>query len=169
MGYWLMGWPKSLSNLPLKQHKLVDRELTRWATLNLVNDEPQAGQDQPAPLRLSTHTTMYQLPWRYQNFALQQNNTSPNAFDVWDGLHNCLHLMVGMHNAFGKTLYLNQLRSVIDKQNLVWMGTPLIWCLWWIFGWGEWAIGHFVWAQLLTTYKPNSQLLLRDSVSVWIV
>ena len=24
------------------------------------------------------------------------------TFDVWDGLQTCLHLMVGLYNAFGK-------------------------------------------------------------------
>ena len=68
-----------------------------------MNGEPQADQDQSAPLRQSACTMRNQLPWRYWNFVLQQNNPSPSTFDMWDGLHTILHLMVGLYNAFGKS------------------------------------------------------------------
>ena len=69
------------SSLP-KQHELVNLELTRSATSGTASDESQAGQDQPAPLRWSACTMRNPLPGRYQNFTLQQNNTTPGAFDV---------------------------------------------------------------------------------------
>ena len=68
----------------------------------MVSNESQAGQDQPALLRQSAHTTRNQLPWRYWSFVLQQNNTTPGAFDVWDSLHTCLHLVVGLYNTSGR-------------------------------------------------------------------
>ena len=95
--------PESLPSIPPKQHKLGDLEPTGLAASDMMSDEPQAGQDQPALLRQSACTMRNQLPWRYWNFTLQQNNTTPGAFDVWDGLHTCLHLMVGLYNAFGKS------------------------------------------------------------------
>ena len=95
--------PESLLNLLLKQHKLVDLELTGSAAPDSVNDGSQAVQDQLAPLRQSACTIRNQLPWRYWNYALQENNTSPSAFDMPDGLHTCLHLMVGLYNTLGKS------------------------------------------------------------------
>ena len=100
----IMGGPESLPNSLPKKHKPVNTESTGSASPDPVNDGSQAGQDQPAPLRQSTCMTRNQLPWRYQNFTPQWNNTSPSAFDVWDGLHTCLHLMVGLYNAFGKSI-----------------------------------------------------------------
>ena len=72
----------------------VDPVVTRVATSDTVDEGSQAGQGQPAPLRQSAHTMRNQLPWRYQNFTLQQNNTSHRAFYMWDGLHTCLHLRI---------------------------------------------------------------------------
>ena len=89
--------PESLPNLLPKQHELVSPELTRLATSDMARDRSQAGKDQPAPLRQSSCTMRNQLPWRYQNFVLQQNNTIHGAFDMWDGLHTCLHLMVWLY------------------------------------------------------------------------
>ena len=55
VGYWLMGQLKvnweSLPSLLPKQHEPVDLEPPRSATSGMANDESQAGQDQPAPLR----------------------------------------------------------------------------------------------------------------------
>ena len=69
----------------------------------MATDESQTGQNQPAPFRQSAPTMGNQLPRRYWNFALQQNNTTPGAFDVWDDLHTYLHLMVGLYIASGKS------------------------------------------------------------------
>ena len=43
--------PESLPNPLPKQYKWVDLELARLATLGMISDESQAGQDQSAPLR----------------------------------------------------------------------------------------------------------------------
>ena len=78
---------ESLPSFLPKQHKLVDLEPTTLTTLGMASDESLAVQDKPAPLRQSAHTMRSQLPWRYLNFTPQQDNTTPGAFDVWDGLH----------------------------------------------------------------------------------
>ena len=96
-------WPENLPNLPPQQHKPFDLEPTVSAASGMMSDGSQAGQNQPAPLRQSACTMRNQLPWRYQNFTLQQNNTTHGAFDVWDGLHTCLHLMVGLYNTSWKS------------------------------------------------------------------
>ena len=54
--------PESLLNLLPEQHEPVDPESTGSAAIDLVNEEPQAGQDQPTPLRQRTHMTRNQLP-----------------------------------------------------------------------------------------------------------
>ena len=95
--------PESLASLLPKQHELVSLEPTGSAASDMVSDESQAGQDQPAPLRISACTMRNQLSWKYWYLALQGNNTTLGAFDVWDGLHTSLHLMVGEYNTFGKS------------------------------------------------------------------
>ena len=57
--------PGGPSNSPPKQHKLVNPELTRSITPDLVYGGSQAGLDQPSPLRQDACTTRNQLPWRY--------------------------------------------------------------------------------------------------------
>ena len=105
----------SQQGLPMKQSNPVDLKLTGLTTSDMMSDHSQAGQDQPAPLQQSACTMRNQLPWRYCNFALQWNTTTPGAVDVWDGLHTCLHLMVGLCNGLGKkysvkALYLKSVR-----------------------------------------------------------
>ena len=95
--------PESLPSLLPKQHEPVDPELTGLDAPNTANDASQADQDQSAPLRQSACTTRNQLPCSYWNFTLWQNNCPAGAFDMWDGLHTCLYLMVGLYNAFGKS------------------------------------------------------------------
>ena len=119
-----------LNSLP-KQHEPVDPDSTRLATPDPANDGSQAGQDQPAPLRWSAWMTGNQLPWRYWNFTLQQNNTPPGAFNVWDGVHTCLHLMVDLYNAFGKsTVWRHPTWTIIDLShtNNLWHGWGCHWC-----------------------------------------
>ena len=75
-------------------------------------------------------------------FHTAANNTSAGTFDMWDGLHTCLHLKVGPAQHFWegysvKAPYLHHHKSVRHEQSLAWMGTPLMWSLWWIFGWGK--------------------------------
>ena len=92
------SWPERLLSSPPNQHELVNQELTGLATSGMTSDYSQAGQDQPASLRQSAHATRNQLQWRYWNFTLQ-----PGVFNVWYGLHTCLHPTVVLYNAFGKS------------------------------------------------------------------
>ena len=110
--------PESQPGLHTKQADPVNLNLTGSTTSDTMTDNPQAGHNQPAPLQQSAHTTMNQIPWRYQNFALQQNTTNPGAFDVWDSIHTCLHLMVGLYNAFRKKYSIKALylKSVTHEQ-----------------------------------------------------
>ena len=79
-----------------KRSDLVDLKPTELTTSDMTSNNSQAGQDQPAPLYWSVHTIRNQFPWRYWNFTLQQNTTTPGTFSVWDSLCTCLHLMVGL-------------------------------------------------------------------------
>ena len=122
---------KCLPSSPPKQHDLVNLGPTELAASDMKSDESQTGQHQPAQLRWSAHTTKNQLPWRYQNFTPQCNNTTLGAFNVWDGLHTCLHLMISLYNAFWemcsvKTLYLKNPKPIRHEQFLTWMGIPLM-------------------------------------------
>ena len=82
-----------------KQSDLVNLKLTKSTTSDMMSNNSQAGQDQPASLQQSPCTMRNCLLWRYQNFALQWNTTTFGTFNVWDGLHTCLYLMVGLYNA----------------------------------------------------------------------
>ena len=93
---------ESLPNLPLNQHESVNPELTGLAAPDLASEGSQAGQGHPATLRWRTFMKRNQLPWRYQNFTLQWNNTTCSTFNMWDDLHTCLHCMVGLYSAFGR-------------------------------------------------------------------
>ena len=56
---------------PTKQSDPVDLKLTELTTSETMSGNSQAGQDQPARIQQSAHTTRNQLPQRYPNFALQ--------------------------------------------------------------------------------------------------
>ena len=162
--------PGSLHNLLAKQHKLVDPELARLATPDPVNDGSQTGQDQSIPQRWSMCMRRNHLTWRYQNVILQQNNTSSSAFAMWDGLHTCLHLMVGLYNAFGKsTVWRHSTWTIINisDTNNLWYGWGLHWCSFYdgfLDGMGG---PRDIWSEhsCPTTYKPHSQLLIE---TLWV-
>ena len=123
----------------------------------------QAGQDQPTLLRQSSHTTRNQLPCRYWKFALQWHNTPPSAFNMWDALHTCLHLMVGLYNALGKsTLWRHSTWTIMDlsDMNSFWHGWGLLWCC--LYGrFLDGGIGpKDICSQCSypTTWKPKGQL-----------
>ena len=134
----LTGQPKVDQKTCLSQHQNNMNQSTQSQLDQLptdpVKDGSKAGQDQPAPLRQSARTTRNQLPWRYQNFTLWWNNTPPSAFNMWDGLHTCLHLMVGLYNIFGKSTLLKpsqicqtQTLSGIDGDSINVASTMDIW------------------------------------------
>ena len=88
---------EGIPNSPSKQHKPFDPGLT--------NTDPtergfQADKDAPVPPRQSLRTTKNQPPWKYQNFALQQNAILPSAFNIRVGLCICLHLISCIHMVF---------------------------------------------------------------------
>ena len=101
LGDQLTGsWPEGIPKSPSKQCKLVHTGLTGLTNPDSVDEGPQADDDVPAPLRWSSRKTRNQLPWRYWNFAVWQNNNLPNAFNMWVDLCICLHIMWCLYTIF---------------------------------------------------------------------
>ena len=156
--------PEDMPNSVPNQHELVDPELTTSATPGPAKNRSQASQNQPAPLRQSAWTTKNQLPLRYWNFALQWNNTPPSAFNTWDGLQTCLHLMVGLYNIFWRAQYevtLLRPSQICKTQAISGMdGDPIDVVSMVDFWMREWTKGYLVWVQLPHLGNPKGQLLI---------
>ena len=78
----------------------ADSEPSRMTTSDTMGDMSQDSQDHPDPLRCGTCTTWNQLPWRYHNFALLADTSTPGILDAWVGLCICLHLISCLYTIF---------------------------------------------------------------------
>ena len=108
---WLEIMPKSLS----KQHELFDPGLT---SMDPTDEGLQADNDTPVSLRWISRTMRNQLPWSYQNLALQQNDIFPSPFNVWVGLCFCLCIISCMHIIFmGNTVWRHSIWTITNLPN----------------------------------------------------
>ena len=76
-------WLESPPGLLTKQSDPFKLKPTELTTSDLMSNNSQAGQDQPAAFQQSAHIMRNQPPWRYWNFTLQKNTTNPGVFNVW--------------------------------------------------------------------------------------
>ena len=92
--------PENTPHSPLRQCELVDPEPTGSTSLDSMDEELQASDDSPAPLRLSSRRVRKQLPLRYWNFAAWQNDTPTSTLDWWAGLCFGLYILSCLQTGF---------------------------------------------------------------------
>ena len=91
---------RTSASLPSVDSEPTNSELTVMATSDMTGNTSQGSQDQPVPLRHSTHATQNQLPWRYCNFALLADISLSGILYAWVGLCSCLHLISCLYTIF---------------------------------------------------------------------
>ena len=85
--------PEGRCHSPSKQCKRVDPEPTGLTSPDSMSEGLQANDDMPVPQRRSSRKMRNQLPWRYSNFSVWQNDILPCTFSMWVGLCICLHIV----------------------------------------------------------------------------
>ena len=125
------SWLEGIPNSPSKQCKPIDPGSTGLTIPDSTHEGLYADNGRPVPLRWSWRTMRNQLPWRYQNFVLWQNNILPSAFNMWVALCICLHIMSCLYTVFlGVTVWRHSTWAITDLPDtnnfLHWWGHH--WC-----------------------------------------
>ena len=81
---------RSMFNLPWKLSELFNPEMTLSTGADLIHKGLLDDNKTSILLRWSSKSMKYQLPRRYQNFALQQNNIFSGTFNICVVLCGCL-------------------------------------------------------------------------------
>ena len=91
--------PKGMLNSPSEHCKLFDPGSAGSTSMDPTDEGLQANNDASIPPRQSLRTRNQPL-WSYWNFALQQNDILPDAFNIWLGLCMFLHIISCVHMVF---------------------------------------------------------------------
>ena len=159
------GTPHSSS----KQCEPVNPVPTGSTSPDSVHEELQSSHDTPVPLRWSLKKMRNQLPWRYQNFAVWQNDTLPDTLNMWVGLCICLYIMSYLYTVFvGSTVWRHSTWNITGLPD-----TNYFWHWWghhqcWLYsgfldGRSEWKV---IWSKCsCPTRKTKGQLPIE---ALWV-